>query len=278
LCGAFVLALFVPPTPPGPAIPMVALSTINWSGYALAGSDFTSVTGTFNVPVPPKSVRCLEQSAVWVGVDGLDNRDLLQAGVVESAFEPPSNPSQVEWSAPGIICPRDVQVYAFWEDLPSGSKRTDLPVKAGDELSVSIFKMSPGWWALAVHDISSGHSWLLSQPYSGPGTSVEWVVEAPQVMALVTDPIPFSTVNFGYLGAEGEASDLVRISFGSPGKFASSPDLVASTTQLMRRGFQVHWADVALGGPESLRPRSHRGIHRIHVARLNPIPGPSAPI
>jgi len=72
--------------------------------------------------------------------------------------------------------------------------------------------------------------------------SVEWVVEAPQVMGLVTDPVPFSTVSFGYLGAQGQARELERVSFGSKGHFASSPAVVASAAQLMRRGFAVRWA------------------------------------
>jgi hypothetical protein len=34
----------------------------------------------------------------------------------------------------------------------------------GDDMTVSIFKMSPGWWALAVHDLTSGHSFMRVQP------------------------------------------------------------------------------------------------------------------
>ena len=223
-------------------VPVTSMSTLNWSGYALAGRDFTGVRGTFNVPAPPKSALCLQQTAVWVGVDGVGNHDLLQAGVSESGFVVPASQGSAPWAGSSLICTGQVEVYAWWEDLPSQPVRVGLPVKVGDRVSVSIFEMSPGWWALAVHDLTAGRAFFLSQPYAGPQAWVEWVVEAPQVMGLVTDPVPFSTVSFGYLGAEGQASDLVRVSFRSKGRFVSSPGVVVSTAQLMRRGFQVRWA------------------------------------
>ena len=126
-------------------VPVEAMATLNWSGYALAGSAFTGVTGTFNVPAPLESAPCGAETLVWVGVDGLDNHDLLQAGVAESTFVVPSSPRPPEASAGTFLCTGQVQVLAWWEDLPSEQVRVDLSVKVGDKVSVSIFKMSPGW-------------------------------------------------------------------------------------------------------------------------------------
>jgi hypothetical protein len=217
------------------------MSTLNWSGYALAGSDFTGVTGTFKVPVALKSPSCLQQTAVWVGVDGLDQRDLLQAGVLESVFIVPAHPSSDPWAGSSLVCTGQVNVYAFWEDLPSQPVRVGLPVKMGDKVSVSISEMSPRRWAVAVHDLTSGWAFYRSQPYAGPQASVEWVVEAPEVMGLVTDPVPFTTVSFAHLGAEGQVSDLVHINFRTKHSLAFSPGIVRSRAQLMRAGFQVRW-------------------------------------
>ena len=184
--------------------------TPNWSGYALAGRAFSGVTGTFNIPVQLKSGSCLDETAVWVGVDGLDNHDLLQAGIVESGFALPTSSGSPEGPTPGIKCLDRAQVYGFWEDLPSAPVRVDLPVRLGDVVSVAMFKMSPGWWALAIHDLTAGQSFFLSQPYAGPETSVEWMVEVPRVMGLFTDPVPFSTVRFRDLGAEGDPRQVER--------------------------------------------------------------------
>jgi hypothetical protein len=156
-------AVFFIPTLPAPASPVTTSAMSNWSGYGLAGTGFTGVTGTFNVPVPHNSTSCLEGAAVWVGVDGLGNHDLLQAGIAEVGL---TEVTPVNWPSagfPGLICSGRVQIYAWWEDLPSAAQLIDLPVRAGDSVTVSIFKMSPGWWAVAVHNLTARRSFLLAQ-------------------------------------------------------------------------------------------------------------------
>ena len=225
-------------------VPLKAMATRNWAGYSLAGSDFTGVTGTFNIPAPLRSESCLEETSVWVGVDGVDNHDLLQAGIAETGFSSPNNAAQREWPEPGtppFLCGGPLRIFAWWEDLPSGPVRLVLPVVVGDSVTVSIFKMSQGWWSLAVHDLTTKRSFLLVQPYAGPQTSVEWMVEAPQVMGILRNPVPFGTVNFRYLGAEGEARDLEGFSFRSRGYVASPSEVIGTSGQLIR-GFTVHWA------------------------------------
>jgi Peptidase A4 family len=238
----FAAAVFSFPTMLASAstVPLRTMSTTNWSGYGLAGSGFTGVTGTFNVPAPHRSASCLEDTAIWVGVDGLHNHDLLQAGIAETGFTQTAPPDWPSAGFSGLVCTGRVQVYAWWEDLPSAAERVDLSVKVGDSVTVSIFKMSPGWWALAVHDLTAKQSFLLAQPYAGPQTSVEWVVEASQVVGFSRDPVPFDAVNFSDLGAQGEVRDLERFSPGLNTFFTSSPDFVASTARLMRSGFAVH--------------------------------------
>jgi Peptidase A4 family len=221
-------------------VPLRTLPTTNWSGYGLAGSGFTGVTGTFNVPAPHRSASCLEDTAIWVGVDGLHNHDLLQAGIAETGFTQTAPPDWPSAGFSGLVCTGRVGVYAWWEDLPSVAERVDLPIHVGDSVTVSIFKMSPGWWALAVHDLTAKQSFLLAQPYAGPQTSVEWVVEASQVVGLSRNPVPFDAVHFSDLSAQGEVRDLERFRPGLNTFFTSGPNFVASTAQLMRSGFAVH--------------------------------------
>jgi Peptidase A4 family len=85
--SAAVVSLF-PTVAASSAVLTRATSTRNWSGCGLAGSGFTGVTGTFAVPAPLSSPSCLEETAVWAGVDGLHNHDLLQAGIAETGFAP----------------------------------------------------------------------------------------------------------------------------------------------------------------------------------------------
>ena len=197
------------------------------------------------MPAPLKSTSCLEETSVWVGIDGLHNRDLFQAGVAERGFTVPSRRTADNLAGARCrSCPvrGPAQIYAWWEDLPSGPVQVGLPVHVGDSVTVSIFKMSPGWWALALHDLTAKQSFVLAQRYDGPQTSVEWVVEAPDVMGLTRDPVPFSTVDFHDLDADGDADGVQRFSFGSGRHFASPSGVVASMGQLRRTGFAVTWA------------------------------------
>jgi Peptidase A4 family len=238
------LVSFTTPVSASP-VPEEAIVTHNWSGYALIGSSFTGITGTFNIPYPLKSASCLEETSIWVGVDGMYSHDLLQAGIAETGFTLPSSGLRTEWPAPTvapILCGRKGQTYAWWEDLPSAPVRANVPVDIGDEVTVSIFKISPGWWALAVHDTTDKRSFLMTEPYGGPQTSVDWVVEAPQVLGIMTAPVPFSTVDFRDLDADGLARHVERFSFGSHNGFASPSDPVGNAGRLMRIGFTVHWA------------------------------------
>jgi hypothetical protein len=263
LAAGLALLVCVPPAVPDPPVTVIALPTLNWSGYGLAGSHFTGVTGTFIVPLPTGSTSCVQETVVWVGVDGMGNHDLLQAGVSESGFTVPASQGSPPWVGSSVVCTGHAEIFAWWEDLPSQLVPIGLPVKAGDRVSVSIFEMSPGWWAVAVHDITAHRAFFLSQPYSGPQASVEWVVEAPLLVGMFADPVPFSTVSFSYLGAQGQAREVVKLSNGVKGNSAFSPSVVATMAQLMGRGFQVRWVQAA-------RRSSDRGPSRTtgHAPRV----------
>src|SRR5579862_7331722 len=48
----------------------------NWAGYAAGGGSFTGVTATWTIPQSSGS----GVDATWVGIGGLQTRDLIQAG------------------------------------------------------------------------------------------------------------------------------------------------------------------------------------------------------
>ena len=271
---ALVLSVFLTAPASASAGGVEAIATVNWSGYALAGTGFTGVTGTFNVPAPLKSTSCLEETSVWVGIDGLDNHDLLQAGVAERGFTVLSSRTHTTWPAPGVapvLCGGRAQIYTWWEDLPSGPVQVDLPVHVGDSVTVSIFKMSPGWWAVALHDLTAKQSFFFAQRYGGPQTSAEWVVEAPDVMGLTRGPVPFSTVDFHGLDADGDAHGVERFSFGPGRHFASPSGVVEGMAQLTRTGFAVTWARRPARPVRHPRPASHG--QSVGLARLKTTAG-----
>ena len=165
----------------------------NWSGYMVTtaatsgctpatGVTYSSVSGTWTVPaVTPTSsggllggvVRRSTYSALWTGIDGVNDSNLIQAGTEQD----------VSGGTP--------QYSAWWEILPA--PETVIPsitVHPGDAISVAIGKgASPcaaGQWLISVTDATAdsqgrGSPFTTCQSYSGQQTSAEWVVEAPLV-------------------------------------------------------------------------------------------------
>lgn len=153
----------------------------NWSGYELSSSSqqqpISGVQSTFTVPYLTTDASCPEeQLSAWAGVDGVTNADtdLIQAGV-------------------GYNCTTNDQyvLLAWWEILPAAETfitawntgplaNQAAVVNPGDTVAVDIYEVSVGAWSITVTDETTGGSYATTpQPYSGPGTSAEWVMEAP---------------------------------------------------------------------------------------------------
>jgi Peptidase A4 family len=148
----------------------------NWSGYAETGT-YTGVSATWTVPTVAASSSATYSSA-WIGVDGFNNSDLIQTGTEEDYYN------------------GSAHYNAWWEILPASETAlpTSYPIGAGDRMSASIYEtsstVSTGFffrrttehvWDITISDTTRGWSYTTKQGYNGPGTSAEWVVEAPEV-------------------------------------------------------------------------------------------------
>jgi hypothetical protein len=101
-------------------------------------------------------------SSSWVGIDGFSNNNLIQTGTEQDYVN-----GRARYSA-------------WWEILPA--PETVIPgltVSAGDHMSASI--SSGATWTITITDTTTGASFTTQQAYSGPGTSAEWIEEAPVV-------------------------------------------------------------------------------------------------
>jgi hypothetical protein len=133
----------------------------NWSGYAATGANFTSVTGTWNVPQfsadGPFGI-----DAAWVGIGGVRTRDLIQAGTQQTV------------SGSG-----STHYEAWVETLPRASRPVPLRVHAGDSVTVSITEQSPDQWLIEFSNNTTGQTYQETQQYRSSHSSAEWVEEAP---------------------------------------------------------------------------------------------------
>ena len=147
--------------------PVQPVASTNWSGYVLEGGPYTAVTGTFQVPLLYPRLGAGTRTAQWVGVDGADNQDLLQAGISE------------QMSNVVGACTRHPQAWAWWEELPGpDAPFVTLTVRPGQWVTVTIAEVWRFWWFVNVSNDSTGKSISTQALYFGPRSSAEWVVEA----------------------------------------------------------------------------------------------------
>jgi hypothetical protein len=156
----------------GPALahhPRVAAATrnagwasSNWSGYAITGGPFTSVSGSWVVPTVAPSRKATFSSS-WVGIDGFNNSNLIQTGTEHDFYNGSAHYS------------------AWWEILPAASTTITMTVHAGDTMSATITRGGSGSWTISISDTSRGENFSTVQSYGGQLTSAEWIVEAPTV-------------------------------------------------------------------------------------------------
>jgi hypothetical protein len=154
-----------------PRIPVEALpgtrhtgwASSNWSGYALSGSGYTSIAGSWTVQAVTEG-KGATYSSQWIGIDGFSNNSLIQTGT-ESDF--------VNGAA---------HYDAWWEILPAAETViTTVEVRPGDQMTASVTKGNSSMWTISIKDTTNGQSFSTTKNYTGPAMSAEWIEEAPTV-------------------------------------------------------------------------------------------------
>jgi len=163
-----------------PTTPIVETNSDNWSGYGALGGPYTDVSATFTVPFLTTAAQCDEELSNWVGIDGMAGTpgasELIQAGVNES-------PSSLQ---NGQCTSGTFYTAVWWEILPASETLitnwddgSPAIVKAGDQMTIAIWEVGTATWDIRVSDDTTGEGYTTQQSYDGPGSSAEWIVEAP---------------------------------------------------------------------------------------------------
>jgi Peptidase A4 family len=144
-----------------------AAASSNWAGYAVTGSTFTDVKGTWVQP----AVTCpagggstySAYSAFWVGLGGYSggNGGLEQIGTESNCLD-------------------GQPVYDAWyELLPDGSVQAPLEISPGDTVSAEV-SVADSTVTLTVADLTNGQTFTTQQtPTTLDTSSAEWIAEAP---------------------------------------------------------------------------------------------------
>jgi Peptidase A4 family len=212
LCGGFMGVLVIaaaisataggatPRVWHGPIHMRTNSTSTNWSGYAVTGSRFTSVSASWTQPTANCSGTAY--SSFWVGLDGDTSNTVEQTGT----------DADCSGSTP--------RYYAWYEMYPKFPVNLSGTVRPGDHLSASVTTDGSGRFTLTITDSTQGWTnTTTARLKRAQLASAEVIAEAPSSSGGVLPLANFGTVSFS--GATVNGSVLT----------SSTPHLDAITMQ-----------------------------------------------
>lgn len=157
-----------------------SVTSENWSGYAVTGSDFTNAEGSWVVPKVKCGNTLLAYSAFWVGIDGYTSTTVEQTGTIS------------------LCLLTEPAYYAWYEFYPAASVEiTSVPVSPGDKMSASV-AYNGSEFTITITNETTGKTYSKSATVAGAErSSAEWIAEAPSSTSGILPLANFGTVSFG---------------------------------------------------------------------------------
>jgi hypothetical protein len=233
ICGAFVgvlvIAAAISATAGGATSSMrhgrmhrITNSTsTNWSGYAVTGSRYTSVSASWTEPTATCSGTAY--SSFWVGLDGDTSNTVEQTGT----------DADCSGSTP--------QYYAWYEMYPKFPVNLRGTVRPGDHLSASVTTDGSGRFTLTITDSTQGWTNTTNARLkSAKLASAEVIAEAPSSSQGVLPLANFGTVSFSSAKANGSL-----LTSSTPGidpiTMKSGSTVKAQPSSINNGAFSVAW-------------------------------------
>ena len=159
-------------------------TSTNWSGYAVTGSRFTSVSASWKQPTATCSATAY--SSFWVGLDGDTSNTVEQTG------------TDADCSG------KSPQYYAWYEMYPKFPVNLSQPVAPGDTMTASVTTDGRGNFTLTISDASRGWTNVTKAKLkSAKLSSAEVIAEAPSSSGGVLPLANFGTASFTAAKANG---------------------------------------------------------------------------
>ncbi len=230
-------------------IPAVSLPSTSdrWAGYALTGSAYTSMQGSWTVPTvtyaPGGSAPGTQQvSSTWIGLGGNGTGDntLVQLGTLQSVG-PGGGTQYYAW-------------YLFYGGLGQGVTPLDsaaYPVQPGDTITATISctancaSNAVQTWQLTMNSTRWANPWRspLVQ-YQDSLASAEWIIEAATVGGTISNMPNFTPVQFSNNAVNGSipnftSSQAIALVTASGAPIAEVTQKGASAFTVQRIGLPV---------------------------------------
>jgi hypothetical protein len=195
-------------------------TSTNWSGYAVTGSRYTSVSASWTEP----SVSCsgTAYSSFWVGLDGDTSGTVEQTGT----------DADCSGSTP--------QYYAWYEMYPKYPVNLSGTVRPGDHLSASVTTNGSGAFTLTITDSTQGWTNTTNARLKSASlASAEVIAEAPSSRSGVLPLANFGSVGFSGATVNGVSMD--TLSGLDPITMASGSTVKAQPSNMSNGSFTVTW-------------------------------------
>jgi hypothetical protein len=196
-------------------------TSTNWSGYAVTGSRYTTVSASWTQPTATCSGTAY--SSFWVGLDGDTSGTVEQTGT----------DADCSGSTP--------QYYAWYEMYPKFPTNLRNPVAPGDKMSATVSTDGRGNFTLLISDATQG--WSNTQKAklrSAKLASAEVIAEAPSSSGGV---LPLA--NFGTVGFSGATANGATLTSSTPGidpiTMQSGTTVKAQPSTISNGSFSVAW-------------------------------------
>jgi hypothetical protein len=178
----------------------VAEESGNWSGYAATGGRFSSVSGSWTVPIVTCPADTTTYSSQWIGIDGYESDTVEQDGILAACLS--GTPYYRAW----------YEMYGD-EAVDEGAEvplsSSSYPVSPGDGMTASV-SLSGSTWTLAIADTTRdwNYSIDIASPSPAPEqSSAEWIAERPELGSSLTALSDFGSVSFtGASATDGTTS------------------------------------------------------------------------
>ena len=197
-------------------------TSTNWSGYAVTGSRYTSVSASWTEP----TVSCsggTAYSSFWVGLDGDTSGTVEQTGT----------DADCSGSTP--------QYYAWYEMYPKFPTNLSGTVRPGDNMTASVTTNGSGSFTLTISDTTQRWTNTTNARLKHAAlASAEVIAEAPSSSGGVLPLANFGTV--GFTNAKANGATLTSSTPGiDPITMQSGTTVKAQPSSINSGSFSVAW-------------------------------------
>jgi hypothetical protein len=193
----------------------------NWSGYAVTGGTYRTVTASWVEP----AVKCsgTAYSSFWIGIDGDTSGTVEQTGTEAD-------------------CNGSTPVYSSWYEMyPKYPTNYRDPVAPGDHFTSTVSTDGRGDFTLTLSDTTRGWTESVTKRLRGAQlASAEVIAEAPSSTSGVLPLANFGTASFS--GAKVNGSTLTGSTAGlDPITMQSGSTVKAQPSAISNGAFSVTW-------------------------------------